>query len=213
MPTECLSIDVDSPIPDLQCYFSEKVDQAFKPMREYLQTAEKQRKAVQEAGKQPTALPLRLRQYQRQQKNPPGWYLPAKEREKRFYQLRTEAIEQAIWEYPHIQQEEQQKIKDRLADIKKNSRGYTSQLAETPDQIEDFVRSGLEADGEIFSLTLEGSINCSLDAWGFAELGADRTQNAADAQLVARLGQLPAEPDEKQLETLRRLVRQLYENL
>lgn len=212
MPTECLSIDVDSPIPDLQWYFSGKVDQSFKPMREYLQTTEEQRKELQKKGKQPAPLAPRLRQYQQQQKNPPGWYLSAEERDKRFYRLRTEAIKQALWEYPRIQQEERRKIKDRLADIKKNGQGYVLQQEETPDQLEDFVRNRLEAEGGIFGLTLEGSINCSLDAWGFSELGADCMQNAADAQLVERLGQLSAEPDKKQLETLHSLVCQLYEN-
>ena len=94
--------------------------------------------------------------------------------------------------------------------IKREGFGYGAGDWKQQECDESFARQELEADGKIFDLTLEGSIDYSLEAWGFETLGENNLQKAADLQLARKLDRLPERPDEKQVETLYSLVQCLY---
>lgn len=219
MPEEILPPDADMPVPDLQLYLSNEVENALRPIGELLAEKETERRRLRERGKQPSALPALLSRFRSEQKKPPAWYMSAAVRKECFRQLRADAVLQALWEYPHIRQEEQRLFEERLRKIEQNGAGYITQAAGSPKAHRREVWQELERSRKVFGLTALGSVDYSLSDWGFPPLGEEPRQKAADQRLLGQLpvlspepdpGEPPAEPDKKRLDRLCSQAREWY---
>lgn len=218
MPEEILPPDFDTPVADLQLYFSDEIESALRPMEKLLAEKEAERSQFRERGKQAPALYAPFSRLRHEEKKPPAWYLSAAERKECFCHLRADAVLQALWEYPRIWQEEQSLLEERLCKIKQGGAGYITQAA-SPDAYRLEVWRELERGRNVFGLTALESVDYSLSDWGFPPLGEEPQQKRADQRLLKQLlplspkpnpGGPPAKPDKKRLEQLCRQAREWY---